>query len=247
MSEQYDSRVAAHYAAFRPRLHGMILGRMLRCSERFQSGLDLGCGTGWSAVALAEHCDSVVGLDNSPAMLDRALPHPRITYVRSAADALAGLAGRPFEVVSFAGSLSYIRTERLRQELRAACGPDAAVLVYDFEVLLDEVMVRVGARWSRQASSYDYHANLSGWSEFEVVTLGVEQIPLELSGTELAHLLLSDSNRYEALLAVFSNAHVFDSLTDALGECEGEGNGQVQARTYFTRYCVRGGAHSGCR
>lgn len=49
-------------------------------------GLDLGCGTGYSALALAHHALGVVGVEPSPHMLRRATAHPRVRYVTGAAD-----------------------------------------------------------------------------------------------------------------------------------------------------------------
>jgi hypothetical protein len=45
-TKQYDSAVAAHYAAFRPPLHRPILERLIRPGETFSVGLDVGCGSG---------------------------------------------------------------------------------------------------------------------------------------------------------------------------------------------------------
>src|SRR5690625_4484968 len=70
--ERYDANAAAHYAAYRPPLHAMILGRVLTGNASFDIGLDIGCGTGYSAVALAKYCKFVYGIDPSPSMLNRA-------------------------------------------------------------------------------------------------------------------------------------------------------------------------------
>ncbi len=88
MTERYDSVVAEHYAAFRPPLHRLILERMIRPNESFQTGLDVGCGTGYSAIALAKYCDRVFGLEASQPMLDRARQHPKITYTCGTAENL---------------------------------------------------------------------------------------------------------------------------------------------------------------
>jgi SAM-dependent methyltransferase len=96
MTERYDSTAARHYAAFRPPLHGLILDRAIRPNESFQVGLDVGCGTGYSAVALAKYCDRVFGLDPSRSMLDAAQRHPRITYIHGSGDALSQLPVQAF-------------------------------------------------------------------------------------------------------------------------------------------------------
>jgi len=81
MTNEYNSNVAKHDAGFRPALHEVILRRLIRPGERFGIGLDVGCGTGYSTVALAEYCKSAIGLDPNQPMLDKATAHPKISYV----------------------------------------------------------------------------------------------------------------------------------------------------------------------
>ena len=40
----------------------------------------MACGTGLSSLALADLIDKVLAFDASAAMLERAAPHPRVTY-----------------------------------------------------------------------------------------------------------------------------------------------------------------------
>jgi ubiquinone/menaquinone biosynthesis C-methylase UbiE len=55
MRERYDQVTAGHYAAYRPALHSLILRRVFSDADSFDVGLDGGCGTGHSAIALAAH------------------------------------------------------------------------------------------------------------------------------------------------------------------------------------------------
>ena len=61
MSEEYDEAIAYHYDAYRPPLAEVILSQVLGEDERFQDRLDIGCGTGYSAIALAKYCSQVYG------------------------------------------------------------------------------------------------------------------------------------------------------------------------------------------
>src|SRR5699024_12745632 len=67
--DTYDDALARHYKAFRPPLHQLILRRILSPYDKFKSGLDIGCGTGYSAIALAQYCAQVYAIDPSQAML----------------------------------------------------------------------------------------------------------------------------------------------------------------------------------
>lgn len=108
VTERYDTLAAHHYAAFRPPLHTRILERVIHPGESFQTGLDVGCGTGHSTLALRRHCAHVIGLDPSQAMLDAAQAHAGITY-RPATGTCPSLglqsARRPRPAVPGGGSL----------------------------------------------------------------------------------------------------------------------------------------------
>lgn len=199
MTERYDDAVAGHYAAFRPPLHRLILERLIPPGERFRAGLDVGCGTGYSAIALAAHCQRVLGLDPSPDMLARAQPHPQVTYRPGSGAALAALPGADFDVVTFAGSLNYTKTDGLRSGLRHVLAPRGRVLVYDFEILLDDVLAGLGLRTVREPSAYNHAINLSDWPEFPPEMVDIDRVRIAVSTTEMAHLVLSDSARHEAL------------------------------------------------
>ncbi len=58
----YDDQIARHYAAYRPPLHQLIINEALE-NQLFEVGLDIGCGTGCSAIALADRCRQVFGVD----------------------------------------------------------------------------------------------------------------------------------------------------------------------------------------
>ncbi len=238
MTERYDSAAARHYAAYRPPLHRVILERVLRPGEFFQTGLDIGCGTGYSAVALTRYCGRVLGLDPSAAMLAAAPRHPGITYLHGSGDALGQLPVPAVEVVTFAGSLFYAKSGELRKELGRVCAPGATILVYDFEVFLDAAMAEAGVDQPAPTGDYDHQANLSGWAEFAVEVSGAERIQLAVSGNEMAHLLLADSNRYDAFLKRFPNRDPFEPLAGILNARGGAI--PLPVGLYFTRYRVLG-------
>jgi ubiquinone/menaquinone biosynthesis C-methylase UbiE len=236
MTERYDSHAATHYAAFRPSLHGPLLIRMIRPGESFRVGLDVGCGTGYSSVALAQYCDQVFGVDPSPSMLAEGQRHPKITYIRGSGDSLDHLPVQTFDIVTFAGSLFYAKTERLRHQLIRVCSSGASILVYDFDVLLDAAMKELGVTSPVITSGYDHRVNLSGWAEFVVETSGTERLRLELTEREMAHILLADSNRYDALVEHFSCEDPFEALVNHVKRSPRMTH--LDADIFFTRYRV---------
>jgi SAM-dependent methyltransferase len=240
MAERYDDISARHYAAYRPPLHGLILKRLVPAERSFRVGLDIGCGTGCSAIALARHCDRVIGLEPSQEMLARARSHPGVTYLHGSAFKLPRLPLGPVDVVSFAGSLFYTKTDVLRHDLPKVCARSAVVLVYDFEIRLDEILDRLGITppgGSSGVSQYDHACDLSGWSGFDLEVRGTERIGFDPRPDELAHLLLSDSNRHDALAARFPEVDLFEVLKGILGEPSALR--QIRADLFFSRWRIQ--------
>lgn len=139
MVYEYNNAVAKHYTAFRPALHEVILRRLISPVEYFKIGLDIGCGTGCSTVALADYCDHVFGLKPSRPMLNQAIIHPKISYVNGFGDDFSTIEQPHYNVISFAGSLFYTKSNRLKSELLRTLSADGIILVYDFQIFLSNL------------------------------------------------------------------------------------------------------------
>lgn len=234
MTERYDTTAATHYAAFRPPLHKPILERLIRPVESFHIGLDVGCGTGHSAVALSQYCDRVLGLDPSQSMLAEAQRHPKVSYIHGSGESLATLPVQRFDVVTFAGSLYYAKTDGLRQQMLHVCPSGAVILVYDFDVLLKDAVAELEVEPPVTGSDYDHGVNLSDWGECAAEQSGIERLRLEVNEVEMAHLLLADSNRYDGFRARFPESDPFVSLVAHLKRSSRTFH--LEADIYFTRY-----------
>ncbi len=218
MPERYDTITARHYAAYRPPLHEAILERLADPSERFASGLDFGCGAGQSTIALAQYCDRICGVDLNTTMLDQAKPHPNVTYKRATVETLDQCPGQPYDVVTFAGSLFYAKSDELRTALNGVCAPSATILVYDFKIHLDPFLESVALPVSSGLSNYDYDINLSDWSGYETTIQGAERLSISATAQEMAHLLLSDSFYCDALAERFGADDPFDPIVSHIQE-----------------------------
>ena len=236
MTHQYSDQIAKHYAAFRPELHGLILRRLIRSDEHFHTGFDIGCGTGYSAIALAHHCDRVLGLEPSQPMLDKATIHPKISYVLGSGDDLSVVTEEWLDVISFAGSLFYTKTDRLKSELLRKLAPDGVVLVYDFRVKMQDLISSLGVSCRSVASGYNHAENLCDWPEFTSEVTSTDQVHLKLSAQEASHLLLANSDRYKSFRERFSHANPFDCLTERILQQNNER--QVQVGVYYARYSL---------
>lgn len=236
MTERYDATAAAHYSAYRPPLHQLILGRVLGEGASFGVGLDVGCGTGYSAVALADRCARVYAIDPSLAMLREAVAHERVIYLGGAAERIP-LPDRCAEIVTFAGSLFYADVEAAGEEVRRVGRAGALVVAYDFEILLDELLRRCGVDPEAVESDYDHRANFAGVAGLAEREVGSGRVGLRVSPAELAHLLLSDSHRFDRLATRF---HAPDPFPMLEREIRSMGDpAAIEADIYYSKYRIR--------
>ncbi|MEO3986739.1 class I SAM-dependent methyltransferase [Plesiomonas shigelloides] len=236
MSEQYDNEVSLHYAAYRPPLHQQILAAALAedyADHKVACGVDIGCGTGLSTQALKPYCVQAFGIDPSAAMLEQASESTGITYLQGTGEDIA-LPDGSVDIVTFAGSLSYAKSSALVQELVRVCRPNATIVVYDFEVLLRDVMVSLGILETPVPSNYDHAINFHGCAQLNETKVRQEQLTLVMTSEQLAHVLFSSSRRYQQLIARFGAHNTFTTVVQALNH-KGDTH-PVKVDIYYSTY-----------
>ena len=117
-----------------------------------QRALDFGCGLGRLTQALADHCDSVVGLDVAPSMIAQAATFNRhggrVRYVVQAAPLFATIASRSIDVVYTGRVLQHIAPVHAREYIRELARVVAPGGFLSFDVpsrWLDEPALPAGA------------------------------------------------------------------------------------------------------
>ena len=202
----YDEVTAAHYSAYRPPLHSAILTRALHQSRARETGLDIGCGTGYSARELANFCNFVVGLEPSEAMLGQAGKHAKVKFVNAPGEKIP-LVPCSVDVVTLAGSLNYIERNSLVNELARICRADAEIIVYDFEVNLNKFEQYFGVKRINCSPEYDHAANFRGYTSLLEIACEEDELSVIASPREIAHLLLSNRVCHDALSEKFNTSN----------------------------------------
>ncbi|MCX9564034.1 class I SAM-dependent methyltransferase, partial [Vibrio cholerae] len=211
MSDEYNIEVSKHYAAYRPPIHSMILEEVLPLNKCFSKGLDVGCGTGVSTKALSRFCKSIIGIDPSEAMLAQAKSFETMMFMQGTGENIP-LADNSIDIVSFAGSLYYAKSNKLISELVRVCSNNALIVVYDFEVKLDCAMEYLGIKINPSTSGYNHSENFEGYSELQELKVHKGKLILGVTSQQLAHILFSSSNRYSSLVERFGNVNPLKSV-----------------------------------
>jgi ubiquinone/menaquinone biosynthesis C-methylase UbiE len=202
--------------------------------------LDIGCGTGQSSIALAHYCEAVIGVDPSEQMLSRALKSPKVTYQYMLPDIL-NFNNALFDIITFAGSLYYAKSQSLLNESIRVCKPKGQILVYDFDIPLEETLNAVGLSvQAKPVSSYDHEIN---FSELDTSSLKMNkkvrnQSSIAITLTDLAHLLLSEKDIFNLLQKTYEDENLYDIIVEKLRLVLKSENTTLRAMTYMTHYEV---------
>lgn len=234
--DKYNQVVATHYAAYRPAIHSIILSKVLTQEDYFEVGLDVGCGTGYSAIALTKYCHHVYGLEPSQSMLAEVISQERITYLKGHGSAIPLKEGS-VNIVTFAGSLFYAKSDALINELKRVCLGNALIVCYDFEVLLDEVMRQYGIVRPSAESSYDHAVNFSGIHALKEIIVGYDRLTVHVTAAQLTHVLLSDAYRYESFAEQYGTQNPYQSLLDEI-ESKNQSS-YLTVNTYYAKYTIK--------
>jgi ubiquinone/menaquinone biosynthesis C-methylase UbiE len=111
----------------------MVIRRIkerLSLTAPFQRALDVGCGTGLSAVALKKIAVQVVGVDSSAEMIALARRHAEIEFELADAEHLA-FEDRAFDLVTVSQAIHWFSRAGFLQEARRVTRPEGWLIVYD--------------------------------------------------------------------------------------------------------------------
>ena len=212
----YGDSTASHYSAYRPPLHSIILKKALSKNKIRQVGLDIGCGTGHSAIELTRYCNLVIGLEPSKSMLHNIEKHDKLHYVNSPGERIP-LAAMSVDVVTLAGSLNYINREPLIHELVRICRANAQIVVYDFKIDLTRVEDILGVNFADRSLEYDHSANLSDHSNFDETINLEDEFSAFATPLEVAHILLSDQERHNTLCKKYNLSNPVILVANEIG------------------------------
>lgn len=238
MSVEYNAISAEHYSAYRPSLHGLILSKCITEGEHFTSGLDVGCGTGRSSITLAKYCSSVIGVDPSPQMIDKAIQDPKIKYFKGFLEELP-LDEDSFDIITFGGSLFYAKSQILLDELVRVSTQGAKIIVYDFEVALKDTFEMLDLHIDDENKSAYHHAvNFSGLQNKHLRTLNVakEKTSFRLQFSDLAHLVLSEKQVFDELMKKWEVNDLYTKVQIKLREKSNLKSFEIAANMYWSVY-----------
>lgn len=124
------STIASRYAAHRPLYPAALVDAL---ADRTTPGVawDIGCGSGQISVALAARFEHVIATDPSQAQLDAAVPHPRVEYRCSPAEA-SGLPDASVDLAVAAQAAHWFDWSRFVTEVGRVAKPGALIALVSY-------------------------------------------------------------------------------------------------------------------
>ena len=124
---------AERFANGRPFFHPVIIKRIeefLSITEPLSSALDVGCGTGLSAIALKELAQNVIGVDASAEMIALAPKESGVGYFTAPAENLPFEENR-FDIITLSQVFHWLDRDKFLTEAGRVLRPNGWLIVYD--------------------------------------------------------------------------------------------------------------------
>ncbi len=173
-------------------------------------------------------------------MLSRSMLHPRVEYAHYDRKHL-DFEKEYFDIVTFAGSLHYAKSAQMLDEVIKVSKNGAKIVIYDFELLLDDILGMLGAEGNTgQKPEYDHQVDLSGLDRKNIETEQMEKtsVTVEICTPDLTHLILSSKDNYRLLLKLFGPKNIYIKVFHKLNSVLTGDMAKIKANTYTTIYNV---------
>lgn len=137
------------YSRFRPEYPPDVAQYLASLAPGTELAVDVGCGSSQLTAQLAAHFKLVFGVDPSAEQIANAAKHPRVEYVRAAAERLP-LADQRAQLISAAQAAHWFNLPAFYAEVRRVCAPGAIVALVSYGVMqLDEQLAPLFNRFYR--------------------------------------------------------------------------------------------------
>lgn len=131
--KDHFSTQADSYARYRPHYPAELYTYLASLPAARQLAWDCATGSGQAAVALAESFTQVIATDASPQQLQRAQPHPRVSYQVATAEAVA-LADASVDLITVAQALHWFDLDAFASEAGRVLKPGGILAVWTYEM-----------------------------------------------------------------------------------------------------------------
>jgi SAM-dependent methyltransferase len=202
---------AERYAQSRPYFHPLVIDRIrafLALQKPLPVAVDVGCGTGQSALALTKIAEEIIAADIAPSMLAQAPAHPKIRYVQAPAERLP-LKRYMADLMTVSLAFHWLDRARFLNEAHRVIRPGGALAIYNNSFYGQMHENPDFSRWNREHYLTRYPTpcrNNEPFAdddarEYDFIVIGREPYTNDISFTpdQLVRYLMTQTNVIDAV------------------------------------------------
>ena len=128
-----ETSAAERYANGRPYFHPEVMARIwhkLALTHRMPFALDVGCGTGQSALALTELADEVLGIESSAAMVEQTVSRDKLRFELGMAESLP-VDTASVDIVTVSSAFHWFHKSEFLDEAKRVLRLGGRLVIYD--------------------------------------------------------------------------------------------------------------------
>ena len=129
----------------------------------------------------------------------------------------------------------YAKSQNLLNEVIQVCKDPAIILIYDFDVLMQEFIPDLA---SENKERYDHtvnfdHLNGDGLSKVSSVK---DNVALKIGSRNLGHLLLSSRNMFDHFVEYYNTLEPYSLIVEDLKKRSSNDSHELPVNIYYTQY-----------
>lgn len=167
MAKDLFSKQASIYAQYRPGYPRELFEYIVSFVKEKNTAWDCATGNGQAALELAHYFNQVMATDISEKQLQQAMPHERIRYSVSAAEATS-FGDQVFDCITVAQAYHWFNFEAFHKEVMRVAKPGAVIAVWGYGLIVCEdenindligefYRNEVGPYWDAERKHIDAH------------------------------------------------------------------------------------------
>ena len=174
------------YAKHRPRYPGELFTYLASLCPSHERALDCATGNGQAAVDLAEHFDSVIGIDSSREQIEQAIQHPRVKYCVCRAEELIFTQQR-FDLVTIAQALHWFELSSFYNCVKKVTKPGGIIAAwgYGYIMISDEIDKIIDNVLLKRIEPYWAPGNLVILEKYRSIEFPFEEISPPVFGMKI--------------------------------------------------------------
>jgi len=147
-----------------------------------------------------------------------------------------------FDIITFAGSLYYAKSQQLLDETVRVCKRTAPIIVYDFKIHIRPILDYLCSQPEKERKElYNHQEDFAGLTtnQLHKIRSCKEEITINIPLHNMVNLLLSSKKNYELLANKFGSNNLEKQVFSNLANAETRIDRTINTNIFYTIYEVK--------